>query len=210
MFQRSGHFVFVIRGERVVDEAFDLGAARVELQRRVDMRVVGPVGAVFHAVRAGIDHADVRVVAALVVVAIAQHFVAICTGFRRALVCSLLVGFLPAGCFTPSLGTRLIGMEIEFGRGRLRLEFEIRRGGARLVGSDSIDRPTAAAPLPDHAVGHERVLDFRIGVVAQLVARIAQCLLHGLVADARAIGRQHIQQLRPRRRAPLRIAHIAL
>ena len=75
LLQRGAHGGFVAAGQRVVDQRFDLGAAHVELQGRVDVRVVGPLrlGLLRIVVRG--DHANVGIVAALLVVPVGDDLV---------------------------------------------------------------------------------------------------------------------------------------
>ncbi|EHI13651.1 hypothetical protein KEK_06745 [Mycolicibacterium thermoresistibile ATCC 19527] len=77
LLQRGLHLHCVTRGERVVDQLLDAAALRVELQGRVQVRVVGPAGLAGIRVGPGVHHADLGVVHPLVGVAVGEDLVGI-------------------------------------------------------------------------------------------------------------------------------------
>ncbi|WP_202962114.1 hypothetical protein [Salinisphaera shabanensis] len=181
LFQRIRHHGLVTGGQRIVDEVFDLRPAGVELQRGVDMRVVGPLGGFFYAVGGGVHHAHMRIVRPFFVVAIAQDFVAI----------AAFLLFLPAALFWLGRGRlRPIAMEIELCRGGLGLELKavIRVRGCCVCG-DSVNRAAASTAFADRAVGNQRILESGVFRFAEFDTCVAQRLLHRVVAHRAAIVR---------------------
>ncbi len=73
-FQCRAHGGRIAARQRVVDELLHLRAAEIELQGRVDVRVVAPARGAFVRVVLGPDHADFGIVLAGIGVAVAQHF----------------------------------------------------------------------------------------------------------------------------------------
>ncbi len=72
LFQRRAHGGLVAACESIVDQLFDLRAPHVELQRRVDVRVVAPFGLGLLGVVRNVDQADLGVVLALILMAVTQ------------------------------------------------------------------------------------------------------------------------------------------
>ncbi|MCX7109893.1 MAG: hypothetical protein NTX45_07170 [Proteobacteria bacterium] len=77
LLQSPTHDFRVIGRQRVINEVFESGAGCVEIQDGVNMRVISPTLLFFHAVAGGVHHADLRVVLALVVVAITDDLLGI-------------------------------------------------------------------------------------------------------------------------------------
>ncbi len=72
-FECLAHGVGVAGGERVVHQRFNLRAADVEVQHRVEVRVIRPAGRAGVGVGVGRDHAHFRIVFARFAVPVRQH-----------------------------------------------------------------------------------------------------------------------------------------
>jgi len=72
--QRGAHGIGVAAGQRVVDQRLEFGAAAVELQRGIEVRVVGPGGFGLAGIVVGRDQADLGVVGAMILVPVGGDF----------------------------------------------------------------------------------------------------------------------------------------
>ncbi len=171
--QRVLHPFGIARGQRIVDQPFDSRARRVEVQHRVEMRVIGPDRLVAIRIGAGMDHAHLGVVHPRLAMAVGQHLhrpVRPARGLLPGLGPSLARrGLDGVGQFEPIVLVALILIQVVI----LIVRF---------IG-DTEDRPATALATPQHALIDQRIARGDVVVFGKVRHVLAQQRQHGSVAD---------------------------
>jgi hypothetical protein len=162
LLQRVLHPLGIVAGQRIVDEPFDPRARRVEVQHRVEMRVVGPDRLLAIRIGAGMDHPHLGVVHPLLPMAIAQHLCRL-GGFAH--------GHL-------SRAPWCCGTRGSFGRCELQIS-DIR----------PIDRSAPPTAAGKQTVFHQGIARSEVVVIGQARHTLAQQRYHRAVADGGAVFR---------------------